>query len=269
MGNRTSGPMCSSKCGPNWIDDGTGCRYQSPRQGPLGAISKDNIWEPYILKRSETHEEGPTGEKSGRGGFLEYNSANFDRFKNHFKDHMPSGLSPEDLLVLSTTFTRRYPRYRLLPPTDLWPNMLPTLELLDIVQHTTGVTMQIASAYRSSCINRKSRGSNGSKHLDFAALDILPQADKSKVRAFLKHYWWEQGRANGLGLGYYSLNRFHIDTIQFRRWKWNDTRNSCRQDFRNHFSDSITELIAAFRRMKIQESFGYKKKHPMDDPNLL
>ena len=34
------GPMCSTRCGPNWVDDGTKCRSKSEPMSPLGLYKK-------------------------------------------------------------------------------------------------------------------------------------------------------------------------------------------------------------------------------------
>lgn len=42
MGDQTRGPMCSTRCGPGWIDDGTMCRTRSYPCGPTGLNQKKN-----------------------------------------------------------------------------------------------------------------------------------------------------------------------------------------------------------------------------------
>src|SRR4051794_8703974 len=110
---------------------------------------------------------GPSGSRSGRGGYLEYNDENFKKFANYFRRLLPSGMTPEHLTVLSTTFHKKYPNYKVLPPTDLWPNMLPTLTLLREIRRLTSVEFSIESGYRSLDVNQKSEGVSKSAHLDF------------------------------------------------------------------------------------------------------
>lgn len=40
MGNhQVPGPICSTRVGDDWIDDGTSCRAKSPKPGPVGAVA--------------------------------------------------------------------------------------------------------------------------------------------------------------------------------------------------------------------------------------
>ena len=40
MTGSVRGPMCSTRCGPDWVDDGTTCRSKSEAMTPLGVCSK-------------------------------------------------------------------------------------------------------------------------------------------------------------------------------------------------------------------------------------
>ena len=53
MADETSGPMCSTRCGPGWIDDGTLCRAasQCPGSGPKGrGVSPEQVRELLLAK---------------------------------------------------------------------------------------------------------------------------------------------------------------------------------------------------------------------------
>ena len=203
-------------------------------------------------RRNEKHPYGPTGTKEGTGGYLEFNLANKIEFTKYFNPLMPMWLVPADLMILSSTFEKRkrYKKYRLLPPKSLWPKMAKTLKVLDKVQKATNAKFDIRSAYRSKYVNEISKGSTGSKHLRFCALDITPaKNDQKKVRAYLEHLWWEKGDDLKLGLGYYSLNRFHIDTHERTRkqagWKGNDkmakpTKKDAKKNYEVYFSKPLT-----------------------------
>jgi len=178
--------------------------------------------------RKESHTYGPTGTKAGTGGYLEFNLANKIEFTKYFNPLMPMWLVPANLMILSSTFEKPpYKMYRVLPPKDLWPKMAKTLDVLNKVQKATNAKFEIRSAYRSKYVNKISKGSTNSKHMRFCALDITPAVnDRKKVRAYLEHFWWEKGGDLKMGLGYYSLKRFHIDTHERRRkqagWTGND-----------------------------------------------
>jgi|GEM_PF-2767871 len=201
--------------------------------------------------RKENHPYGPTGTKQGNGGYLEFSLANRIEFTNFFNPVMPNWLVPDNLLILSTTFTKSpYKMYRVLPPRSLWPKMAKTLGVIDKIQKATNAKFEIRSAYRSKYVNRISKGSKRSKHLDFCALDITPaDADQKKVRAYLEHFWWEKGDDLKLGLGYYSLRRFHIDTYERNRkqrgWKGNDAHSkpsklAAKQNYERYFTEALT-----------------------------
>ena len=201
-------------------------------------------------RRKENHPYGPTGTKEGTGGYLEYNLANKTEFTKYFNPLMPRWLVPADLIMLSSTFEKKpYNKYRVLPPKSLWPKMAKTLKVLDKVQKATNAKFEIRSAYRSEYVNKISKGSNSSKHMGFCALDISPSNnDQKKVRAYLEHFWWEKGDELKLGLGYYSLNRFHIDTHERHQkqagWKGNDkdakpSKKDAKKNYEVYFSTSL------------------------------
>lgn len=45
MGGNVRGPMCSTRCGPDWVDDGTMCRSKSEPMSPLGIYTKPSAGE--------------------------------------------------------------------------------------------------------------------------------------------------------------------------------------------------------------------------------
>ena len=45
MVDTVRGPMCSTRCGPDWIDDGTMCRAKSEPMSPLGVYNKPTASE--------------------------------------------------------------------------------------------------------------------------------------------------------------------------------------------------------------------------------
>lgn len=185
--------------------------------------------------RQENNPYGPTGQRNRVGGYLEYNLANRRAFVSYFNPLMPGSLVATDLMVLSSHFNDNHPRYRLLPPCLLWPNMCRTLGFLGAVMRATSVTVTIASAYRSSYINRRSDGKPESRHLHFSALDLLLD-DSERFRTYLEHYWWERGNNVKLGLGLYASGRTHIDThTRPTRARWPRGRGHSRREAERRF----------------------------------
>lgn len=106
------------------------------------------------------------------------------------------------------------------PPRKLWANLAATLRFVrDHVRPALG-PLQAVSAYRNPELNICARGAANSAHRDFSALDLVPAKDLTRLQIFHQlcpvHSF--KGPAAGVGLGFYSFARFHIDTRSFRRW---------------------------------------------------
>ena len=96
-----------------------------------------------------------------------------------------------------------------LPAFDLWPNILPTLRLVEKVREKFG-PVTINSAYRGPAYNRAIGGAASSIHMKFQALDFYGSSGTPTLWAdFLKTL-----RADGMfkgGIGIYK-NFVHVDT---------------------------------------------------------
>jgi len=106
------------------------------------------------------------------------------------------------------------------PPFRLWPGMVKTLRFIrDRVRPAIG-PVEAVSGYRNPALNACARGSAGSAHLDFFALDLIPLQPVTRRQLFerLCPMHDRHGPAAGAGLGFYAFQRFHIDTRSFRRW---------------------------------------------------
>ncbi len=106
------------------------------------------------------------------------------------------------------------------PPFTMWPGMVKTLRFIrDHVVPAVG-PVQAVSGYRNPTLNGCARGSLGSAHLDFFALDLIPLRPTTRHQLFEEicpaHARW--GPPAGVGLGFYSFTRFHVDTRSYRRW---------------------------------------------------
>jgi hypothetical protein len=106
------------------------------------------------------------------------------------------------------------------PPFTLWPGMVKTLRFVrDHVIPAVG-PVEAVSGYRNPALNTCALGARSSAHLDFFALDLIPLRPTTRRQLFEEicpaHARF--GRTGGVGLGFYSFTRFHIDTRSFRRW---------------------------------------------------
>lgn len=107
-----------------------------------------------------------------------------------------------------------------IPPDTLWPRAVNTLKVLrDDVVPAVG-PIEVVSAYRTPAYNEVAGGASRSKHLEFSAVDVIPQEeiDRDELHSKLKAVWNDQGPAKEIGLGLYDGVRFHIDTGGFRTW---------------------------------------------------
>jgi lysozyme len=58
------------------------------------------------------------------------------------------------------------------PPEDLWPNIVPTLVVLDKLRHILGAAITLTSTYRSPAYNSAVGGERMSYHMKFMAIDF-------------------------------------------------------------------------------------------------
>ncbi|NBC96853.1 MAG: hypothetical protein GVY27_10915 [Deinococcus-Thermus bacterium] len=75
------------------------------------------------------------------------------------------------------------------PPRQLWPNIVPTILVLDRLRAAVGAPIVILSGYRAPDYNRKVGGAATSQHLAFTALDVAcsgvdPDVLHAKLRAW-------------------------------------------------------------------------------------
>ena len=98
-----------------------------------------------------------------------------------------------------------------LPPESMWPAMVPTLWVADMLRERLGSPLTITSAYRSEAYNRQVGGASRSAHLRNEALDLIPAEGK------INDLWrvllaLRRGGAFKGGLGYYPKKFIHLDT---------------------------------------------------------
>jgi len=106
------------------------------------------------------------------------------------------------------------------PPPGQWHHMVQTLRY--IRAHVVPVIgpVEPVSAYRNPELNSCAGGSPESAHRHVFAVDLVPLRPTEReglIRAICAIHAW-QGERYGVGLGFYSFLRFHIDTRSFRKW---------------------------------------------------
>lgn len=113
-----------------------------------------------------------------------------------------------------------------MPPKELWPNIVPTLQIVDKFK-SEGVLINpvAASVYRDPVLNACAGGSAKSKHMQLNAIDFdidaTPESHENLCNA-----WKTLGPELKLGLGFYSPTRIHLDTQGFRSWGTDHTHKT-------------------------------------------
>lgn len=96
-----------------------------------------------------------------------------------------------------------------IPPKSLWPNIIPTLHVANMMRERLGVSGHVLSIYRSPEYNTAINGASRSQHMSNRAIDL--KFDCSSDEAFeLAKKLREEGVFNG-GIGWYP-SFIHIDT---------------------------------------------------------
>ena len=112
------------------------------------------------------------------------------------------------------------------PPRALWPNLLPTLRVIEDLRSAGLVDPhRVASGYRDAALNRCAGGAARSRHVQNNALDFDLPASPANV-ARLCEYWRSKGPALKLGLGFYTDTKIHLDTSGFRTWGSDHSRRT-------------------------------------------
>lgn len=97
-----------------------------------------------------------------------------------------------------------------MPVRGLWPNIAPTLRVLDDLRAHLGKPVTLTSSYRSVLYNRSVGSGDGSQHVKFTALDFKV-AGVTPTQVFkVLDGWRKSGRIKG-GLGKYPTF-IHFDT---------------------------------------------------------
>ncbi len=103
-------------------------------------------------------------------------------------------------------------RKNTLPPQKLWINIVPTIEVLDILLARLNAPIRITSAYRSPAYNKCIGGATESAHMQFQALDFIVEGNSrpSDWARTLRSMRDDEGLFQG-GVGLYT-GFVHVDT---------------------------------------------------------
>jgi len=117
-----------------------------------------------------------------------------------------------------------------LPADSLWPNIIPTLIVLDEIREQAGEAVTILSTYRSPRYNAAVGGEPASFHMRFMAIDFTANAGAKRLheiaqslrgRKFKLPVRGEFTFNGGIGL-YVRSNFVHIDCRNYAaNWKGN------------------------------------------------
>ena len=112
------------------------------------------------------------------------------------------------------------PRFEV-APVDEWVHISETLEFIkEKVEPVIG-DVQPVSGFRNEGLNQCAGGAKASAHRHFYALDLVPVDQDVSRAALIRDVCWihqSSGREFGIGLGFYTGMRFHLDSKGYRKW---------------------------------------------------
>lgn len=111
------------------------------------------------------------------------------------------------------------PRFEVAPVAE-WQHISETLGYVKSHVRPVIGEVQAMSGYRNAELNQCSGGAKASAHRHFYALDLVPvkPLDRAAMIRSLCAIHNFRGEDYDIGLGFYSGNRFHVDSKGFRRW---------------------------------------------------
>jgi hypothetical protein len=143
-------------------------------------------------------------------------------FKSYLQAAKVEQVLPTWQLVRTASMWRECngPRFEVAPFAE-WQHIAGTLQF--VKKHVEPVIGEVeaVSGFRNAELNSCSGGAKASAHRHFFALDLVPANEDltraAMIRSICKIHDW-RGADYGVGLGFYSGNRFHVDSKGFRRW---------------------------------------------------
>jgi uncharacterized protein YcbK (DUF882 family) len=160
-----------------------------------------------------------------------------DRYYNFLQQHRAGRAAPMfELLRSARDWERCGSEPYVVPPQELWDNLLPTLQVLQQLRDEKILdNIEVTSVYRDPTLNQCANGAARSKHVQNAALDFRigsEEPDSSELEKIaeakyrLCQFWAERGEQFNLGLGVYASGQIHLDTQGYRTWGPDLTHNS-------------------------------------------
>jgi hypothetical protein len=143
-------------------------------------------------------------------------------FKSFLEAADVDGVVPTWQLVRTASAWRDCggPRFEVAPAGE-WVHIADTLRFVKAEVEPVIGDVQPVSGFRNAELNACAGGAKASAHRHFYALDLVP-VDEDLARAALVRdvcrIHDNAGRDFGIGLGFYSGMRFHLDSKGFRRW---------------------------------------------------
>jgi hypothetical protein len=111
------------------------------------------------------------------------------------------------------------PRFEVAPAAE-WQHLAGTLSFVKLHVEPVIGAVEAVSGYRDEGLNHCSGGARESAHRHFYALDLVPVSGVSReglIRSICRIHDF-RGQDYDIGLGFYTGNRFHVDSKGFRRW---------------------------------------------------
>lgn len=149
------------------------------------------------------------------------NKAAYEDFVAYLKAQgVDQVVEPSELLRQGTDWRSLKAAPFVVPPKQLWPNVVPVLRFAKKELVPVFGELEVMSAYRTDSYNEPAGGAKRSRHRFFEALDLQPKKEiaRKELHRKLAALWKEKGRENRLGLGLYAGTRFHVDLWRYRSW---------------------------------------------------
>lgn len=143
-------------------------------------------------------------------------------FKAYLDAADVAGVVPTWQLVRTASKWRECggPRFEV-APTSEWTHIAATLGFVKAEVEPVIGRVEAVSGFRNEELNHCAGGAPASAHRHFYALDLVPtDADLARgtlIRDVCRIHQ-DAGRRFDIGLGFYTGNRFHLDSKGFRRW---------------------------------------------------
>lgn len=145
-----------------------------------------------------------------------------EKFERYLEQSNALGILPtEEILRNATDWKRcRAESPFTVPPENVWQNVVTTLKFIGTEIISALGPVHAVSGYRVPTLNRCAHGGKTSAHLEFYALDIIPekQLPRNVLISLVCKIHSSRGSKYSIGLGFYDGLRFHIDSKQYRRW---------------------------------------------------